>query len=176
MTYGGLGDYDKATSFCQEAIAIEPSYAEAHFLLGWLYYAIGNIDDAFQQYDILKAINVPLANELYATIRGKTPEEVDLKYLSKKFVQLLIAEGYPDAVRYFDGELRESLPQDRLREAWWALLTQVGFFKRQIGVRQTAEQGYDIVFVTCEFDKATVDVKIVFNNANQIAGLWFVPF
>jgi hypothetical protein len=43
------------------------------------------------------------------------------------------------------------------------------------GVSQKKEQGYDVVLVTCAFEKAELDVKVVYNNEQQVSGLWFVP-
>jgi dienelactone hydrolase len=45
-----------------------------------------------------------------------------------------------------------------------------------VGGTHTAEaQGYRIVFVTTQFEKAAIDVQVVFNKADQISGLFFKP-
>ena len=36
-------------------------------------------------------------------------------------------------------------------------------------------QGYDVVFVTCQFEQTLLDVKVVFDASGQIAGLFFLP-
>jgi hypothetical protein len=35
--------------------------------------------------------------------------------------------------------------------------------------------GYKIVFVTCQFERAMLDTKVVFDSKRQVAGLFFVP-
>jgi lipopolysaccharide biosynthesis regulator YciM len=99
----------------------------------------------------------------------------DYTPLAEQFVKLLINEEYEKAIQSFDDTMKNTLPSDKLEIAWQNLITQVGHYKRQLGVRQTKEQGYDIVFVSCEFEKNNADIKIVFNNTKEIAGLWFVP-
>ena len=95
--------------------------------------------------------------------------------LAEEFVKLLINEEYEKAVQSFDDTMKDVLPSDKLENVWQNLITQVGHYKKQLGIRQTKEQGYDIVYVACEFEKDNADIKIVFNNAKEIAGLWFVP-
>ncbi len=68
-----------------------------------------------------------------------------------------------------------ALPPAKLQQTWKSLLTQVGAFKSQLGVRTEKVQRYDVVFVSCEFVLSPLDAKVVFNSAKQIAGLFFVP-
>ncbi len=103
------------------------------------------------------------------------PKAADLTLKAKGFVELLTKEDYSSAVERFDSKMKDGMPQEKLQQAWNSLLAQVGPFKKQLGVRQAREQGYDVVFVTCEFEKATLDVKVVYNNYKQVSGLWFVP-
>lgn len=99
----------------------------------------------------------------------------DYTPLAVKFVEMLINEEYEKAVMDFDETMKKALPADKLEIAWQNLITQVGHYKRQLGVRQTKEQGYDIVYVSCEFEKENADVKVVFNKDKEVTGLWFVP-
>jgi len=99
----------------------------------------------------------------------------DLTNSAKIFVEMMVKENYAGAVEKFDRTMKDAMPIDKLQEAWQGLLAKAGIFKKQIGLRQTKEQGYDIVYVTCEFEKEKVDIKVVFNNAKQVSGLWFIP-
>ena len=96
-------------------------------------------------------------------------------YVWKGFVDLLVQGNYSEAVKKFDATMKEAMPADKLEEAWNSLITQVGSFKKQTGVRQAKEQWDDVGLVTCEFEKATLDIKVVYNSYQQISGLWFVP-
>ncbi|MCK4250018.1 DUF3887 domain-containing protein [candidate division WOR-3 bacterium] len=103
------------------------------------------------------------------------PKAGDLTAQAKGFVELFAKEDYSNAVKSFDNTMKGIMTQEKLKEAWQGLLVQAGSFKKQIGVRQTKEQGHDVVYVTCEFEKAKLDIKVVFNSAKEISGLWFVP-
>jgi hypothetical protein len=103
------------------------------------------------------------------------PKTGDLTAQAKGFVELFAKEDYSNAVKSFDNTMKGVMTQEKLKEAWQGLLVQAGFFKKQVGVRQTKEQEHDVVYVTCEFEKAMLDIKVVFNSAKEISGLWFVP-
>lgn len=107
--------------------------------------------------------------------KEEVPKAADVTPMAKDFVEMLVQGNYAEAVKKFDETMREAMPSDKLEEAWNSLIGQVGPFKKQTGVRQAKEQGYDVVFVTCEFEKATLDIKVVYNSYKQISGLWFVP-
>ena len=97
----------------------------------------------------------------------------DLTPDAKEFVEVLAKEDYAGVYARFDNTMKNAMPESKVQEAWTALQNQAGLYKKQIGVRQTKEQGWDCVYVTCEFEKKRVDIKVVFNKHKQISGLWF---
>ncbi len=103
------------------------------------------------------------------------PKVGDLTPLATEFVESLVKQDFANAVKNFDSTMKGMMSEEKLQEVWQGLLAQSGSFKKQTGVRQTQEQGFNIVFVTCEFEKSTLNIKVVFNNASEISGLWFVP-
>ena len=106
---------------------------------------------------------------------GSGKKAGDYTPLAEQFVQILVNEEYEKAVLSFDATMKDALPVDKLENVWQNLISQVGHYKKQVGVRQTSEQGFDIVYLTCEFEKASVDIKVVFSDAKEITGLWFLP-
>lgn len=107
--------------------------------------------------------------------KEEVPKAADLTPLAKGFVELLVKGDYATAVTRFDVRMKAAMREEKLKQAWTSLIEQVGSFKKQVGVKQTKEQEYDVVLVTCEFEKTQLDVKVVFNDYKQISGLWFVP-
>lgn len=99
----------------------------------------------------------------------------DLVASAKTFVDLLAKRDFSSAERYFDETMKTALPQEKLLETWNAIIAQAGAFKRQVATRTEVRSGYDVVIVTCEFEKAGVDVQVVFDQAKRIAGLFFAP-
>ncbi len=99
----------------------------------------------------------------------------DLVQRAEDFVTLLAKGDFANAVKGFDSTMKDAMPEGELQKAWASLLGRVGAFKKQVSSREAKEMGFDVVFVTCEFEKGPVDVKVVFNQLKQISGLWFVP-
>lgn len=95
--------------------------------------------------------------------------------LASELLQLLVKEEFGKATANFDATMKKHLPADKLKGAWASIQSQAGAFMKELGVRTSQEQGYEIVYVTCEFEKAPLDMKVVFDSAGKIAGLFFVP-
>ncbi|OGD26381.1 MAG: hypothetical protein A2V57_03740 [Candidatus Aminicenantes bacterium RBG_19FT_COMBO_65_30] len=80
------------------------------------------------------------------------------------------------AARDFDETMLKVSGPDKLETMWKKQLpAQLGAFKKQDGARRDELQGYEIVLVTCEFEKATLDARVVFDKAGKIAGFGLVP-
>lgn len=95
--------------------------------------------------------------------------------IAETFVDLLAKDDFAGAVAQFDPTMKHAMPEAKMREAWRSLAKQAGSFRKAIGTRTMQQVGFDIVFVTCEFERAILDIKVVFNRENKISGLWFVP-
>ncbi len=107
----------------------------------------------------------------------ETPEteDVGLKAIAKEFVDLLVEGQFSTATESFDATMKDALPTEKLEEVWNVTTEQTGPFKQQIGVRAEKELSYDVVFVTCEFERGPLDIKVVYNSEGQVAGLLFLP-
>ena len=80
------------------------------------------------------------------------------------------------AVRDFDETMLKVSGPYKLETMWTKQLpARLGAFKKQAAARLDELQGYEIVLVTCEFEKATLDARVVFDKTGKIAGLGFVP-
>ena len=64
--------YKEAIESFKEAIRIRPNYGRAIWQLGMLYVDLGRIDDALEQYEVLRKFEEAAAEELYAAINAKT--------------------------------------------------------------------------------------------------------
>ena len=99
----------------------------------------------------------------------------DLTPRATEFVTLLAREDYANAVKDFDSTMKTAMSPAELEKAWTSLIGQVGAFKKQVSTREAKEMGFDVVYVTCDFEKSPLNIKVVFNEAKEISGLWFVP-
>ena len=99
----------------------------------------------------------------------------DLQATAKRFVELLTAGDFATAVKDFDETMKGALPAEKLAEVWRMINAQAGPFQKQIGIRTEKEPQLEVVFVKCQFEKAALEAKVVFDKAGKIAGLFFVP-
>src|ERR1700688_127792 len=119
-------------------------------------------------------IAVPLALGLAAApALGQTGE--DWAGLGNAVTLELSARQFDKAVARFDPTMAAVLSAANLAATWDGLLGQVGAFRGVTATRQQEAQGYHVVFVTCRFDKASLDIKIAFDARQRVAGLFFVP-
>jgi hypothetical protein len=102
-------------------------------------------------------------------------ETVEPNVPTNVFVKSLTDQNFPAVAADFNSVLKNELPAEKLTEVWKSTIGQMGPFKKQLGQRTEKEAGYDVVLVTCEFEKGCLDVKIVYNDQKQVAGLFFVP-
>ena len=99
----------------------------------------------------------------------------DQTQVAKDFVGLLSRGDFAGALQQCDGAMLAALPGAKLKEIWQSLTAQAGPFQKQLRTRTEKMAGYDIVFVTSQFEKAKVDIKVVLNSKRQVAGLFFLP-
>jgi uncharacterized protein len=91
------------------------------------------------------------------------------------FVVLLAQKEFDQAVALFDSNMRKAAPPAKLGAIWNAQLQATGPFQKICGTRSEILGPYSAVFVTCQFAKQQLDVKVVFDKAGKIAGMFFVP-
>jgi dienelactone hydrolase len=83
---------------------------------------------------------------------------------------------FQGAVGDFDETMHKVFGPEKVEAMWRTQLpAQVGAFKTQGASRRDQLGAYEIVLVTCEFEKTTLDARVVFDKAGRIAGLGFVP-
>ncbi len=104
-----------------------------------------------------------------------TPMNTDFETRAVAFVEAFTKGDFDAAAKDFTDVMKKALPNDKLAGIAKTLQSQVGAFKKQGKTRQEKKPPYEIVFVTCEFEKATIEVRLVFDSGGKVAGLSFVP-
>jgi len=99
----------------------------------------------------------------------------DSESLAKSLTEQLASRQYAQIVTHFDETMTSAMPAAKLAEFWDGLTGQVGAFQSITGTRAQSVQGYQVVLVTSKFEKATLDVKWVFDGKNRVAGFFVVP-
>lgn len=95
--------------------------------------------------------------------------------IATSFAQYLVDGKYDPATAAFDAVLRKALPAEKLQQTWQAVQSQCGTFRSLGQARTTTEGAYTVVLIPCTFEKAILDLKLVFNQDDSIGGLWFLP-
>lgn len=108
-------------------------------------------------------------------IQASPSQTADFTSQASGFVTLLSKGEYATAAEMFDETMTSAMPQEKLEEVWQSLLTQFGPFKAQGAARKTKIPGYDVLFVPCEFEKASLNSQIAFDREGKISGLYFRP-
>jgi dienelactone hydrolase len=101
------------------------------------------------------------------------PAQDRLAALASEIVSKMASGDLAGVVAHFDAKMKEVMPAEKLRVLWSQLQEGAGAWKgakRRLGKRQGA---YEIVVLTLEFARSSIDARFVFNAAGELAGLFF---
>ncbi len=117
---------------------------------------------------------VLLTVALDAALAAESPSGAVIS-AGQQFVDLLAKGDFAAAVGRFDSKMKAALPEPELRKTWQTVQAQAGPFQKQLRARVETLGGFEVVIVTCQFERATLDVKVVLDARRQLSGLWFAP-
>lgn len=124
-------------------------------------------------------VALPTIAPLVSTVAANTPAPAEgfknLIPAAQSFVDQLVKGDFAAASGHFDAAMKTAMPETKLKEVWQQVLGQVGPFQKQLSTRTEEQKGYRIVYVVCQFEKSVINVRIVYNAQEQIAGLFFQP-
>jgi uncharacterized protein len=106
--------------------------------------------------------------------RAATPPE-DRTVAARALITQLDEGEFSEVEASFDGTMRDALPAAKLEELWGQLKAQFGELQTQGETNQTRDGEYDVVTVTCSFEKGDLDARVVFDGEGRVAGLFFGP-
>lgn len=117
---------------------------------------------------VLSACTRPKAN-----LPDLTDAQLDER--ARTFLRYMAEGESENAVKMMESKMAKAMPAARVIETWQALVGQAGEFDRIAGTRYATEGGYRCVYVTCRFENAALDAKVVFDASGNVTGLWFSP-
>jgi len=112
---------------------------------------------------------------LFAPAKAEEKVDGDLEKTARALLTALTKEDFQAVGRDFEATMQKALPADKLGTTWKGLLKQVGAFQKQTGVRQQKADKYQVIVLTCQFEKMALDVRVAFDGDKKVAGLFFVP-
>lgn len=108
-------------------------------------------------------------------IHAADEQQADQIKIAKLLVQQMSEGKHESAIKPFDKVMQQGLPASKLKQVWDGLTKVHGRFKIATKTRVKTSGKYQIVFVLTEFERGSLETKVVFSGDNQIVGLFFVP-
>jgi hypothetical protein len=95
---------------------------------------------------------------------------------AQSLVENLVKGDYAKVTKAFNAETKNRLPVSKVEEIWRAILAQAGAFKKQLSTESSQvrdkDQLYEVVVVKCQFERAALNVRVVFDTSDRVAGLF----
>lgn len=113
---------------------------------------------------------VPTLRWADAKKSGTTYEQTGIRT-----VNLLSTSRFGEVEKMFDDNMAQKLPPGRLADVWKTVVGQSGSFKKVLRTQSAEAQGFQVVMVTCAFERQTLIIQIAFDKEQKIGGLFFRP-
>lgn len=111
----------------------------------------------------------------HSLLQGARNAEDELVAKARGFLEALQKEDFERAAKDFNETMIKVSGPEKLAAFWKEAPAKLGALKRQTAARRDKLGPYEIVLVTCEFEKVTLDARVVFDEENKIGGFQFVP-
>lgn len=95
--------------------------------------------------------------------------------ISKLVINSFQNDEFSRIAESFDQTMKTVLPVEKLKLVWDDLNIKCGKFQKISTITSDKIQNYDVTYILCHFEKVNLKMKTVFNEKNQIAGLFFIP-
>jgi len=103
------------------------------------------------------------------------PLEGEVTDLAVEFIGNLVEEDFSRAAAFFNAEMKKAMSESKLKQTWQTLLSQQGDYVGELEQRVEQSGDYSAVNVITEFATGPINIRVVFDNDNRVAGLWFQP-
>lgn len=99
----------------------------------------------------------------------------ELETAARTFVDFLVESKFEEACGMFNEEMAAAMSPAELKATWDKLIGQIGAFREVTESKVTKEGGHKVVDVTCNFAEGPINIRVVFDKEEKVAGLWFRP-
>jgi hypothetical protein len=104
-------------------------------------------------------------------VSGLSPESMEAA--AREVADLLHQGQFADVNAKFSARLKGNMPADRLAASWGHVMTHLGPFKSIHSAKKDPD--LDRVDVRCEFENGPIIVRVGFDPAGKVSGLWMLP-
>jgi uncharacterized protein len=119
-----------------------------------------------------KIITVILLCSVSTLIFSQENKNIDI---SKLVISSFQKNEFSKIPESFDQTMKNALPVEKLKLVWDDLNIKCGKFQKISTITVSKIQNYDVTYILCHFEKMNLKMKTVFDEKNQIAGLFFIP-
>ena len=118
---------------------------------------------------LLLAISLAAQAQTAEAAQGDTPAQ------AQQVVNQLASGAFPELEAQLTARMKAALPPGGMETVWKSITAQFGALQKQLGAREQQLGALKIGIVTCVFEKATLDVNVVFDAQGHVAGLNLKP-
>lgn len=97
------------------------------------------------------------------------------KEITEKVIAYFENDQTTEIYALFDETMQAAITKEKLSEIWKTLPSQVGNYVGSGEAVASVVQGMVIINHFLDFENVDLDLKLAFNEQNQISGLFFVP-
>lgn len=108
-------------------------------------------------------------------INAQAPDKVDPVAVARTTLEHLAKGDFAAIVATFDDKVRAALPADVLAATWKGLQGQFGAIRTVGTPRLASKADLHIVVIPVEFERATLEMRMVVTGAGRIAAFTFAP-
>lgn len=95
--------------------------------------------------------------------------------IAENMIDALARNDMTAAVKDFDITMREAISGEQLGQIWEQLTAQNGAFQKRLNGKVEKIQGYDAVFVNCQFERETLALQVTVNQEGEVSGFFIRP-
>jgi hypothetical protein len=106
--------------------------------------------------------------------QSQSPDGIRLS-ITKNVMDEISQDELASVREQFSPDLKDSLTESEMRVEITELTRVAGAFQKQISQTTRTMQGKPIYVSRCQFEKFKVELKLVFNDDNQITDVWLLP-
>lgn len=103
------------------------------------------------------------------------PTETDLTQKAQAFVDEMAKGDFAAAYARFDAQMKAAITEAKLKDIWQQLIGQSGAYQKQVAATPNTVQGYQAVYVTVQFEKDQLDIRVIFDAQGLVAGMQMLP-
>lgn len=106
---------------------------------------------------------------------AESNEDITKIQLTLKLIEQMNTGQFDTVVKLFDAKMAKALSADELAAGWQQINSLAGKFEKVLDTSQKVSEENTTVYAASQFGHSVFDVKVTFNQENQIIGLFFSP-